>query len=187
LQLHRSVALSRRDASIERAVPLVAAVWRRLSLLVGAFLAPTRRSEPFWHRRDGRSLLAPTRRSEPFWHRRDGRSLSGTDGTVGAFLAPTRRSERVWHRRYGRSLSGTDETVGAFLAPTVRSEPFWHRRDGRSLSGTDETFFGQFGDMWTFWFCTPDLCARTYVGISYGRIGHASCPLQSVHRHFCDV
>ena len=73
-------------------------------------------------------------------------------------MAPTRRSEPLWHRRYGRSLSGTDETVGAF----------WHRRDGRSLYGTDETFLGQFGDMWTFWFCTPDLCARTYVGISYG-------------------
>ena len=102
-------------------------------------------------------------------------------------MAPTRRSEPLWHRRYGRSLSGTDETVGAFLAPTVRSEPFWHRRDGRSLSGTDETFLGQFGDMWTFWFCTPDLCARTYVGISYGRLGHASCLLQLVHRHFCDV
>jgi hypothetical protein len=125
------------------------------------------------------------------------RSLSGTDETVGAFLAPTRRSEPFWHRRDGRSLSGTGGTVGAFLAPARRSAPFWHRRYGRSLSGTDETVgayrhrrdvpFGQFGDMWTFWFCTPDLCARTYVGISYGRLGHASCSLQLVHRHFCDV
>ena len=39
-------------------------------------------------------------------------------------------------------------------------------------------------DGWVVWFCTPDLCARTYVGISYGRIGRASCLLQLVHRHF---
>jgi hypothetical protein len=76
------------------------------------------------------AFLAPTRRSEPFWHRRDGRSLSGTDETVGAFLAPAVRSEPFWHRRDGRRLSGTDGTVGAFLAPTRRSAPI----------GTDETF-----------------------------------------------
>ena len=192
LQLHRSVALSRRDASIERAVPLVAAVWRRLS--INSPLGGIRRTRlcaaPTWMRISRGRRMAPlesTLRLVGFGAH-DCAPHAHLDADLRRTVAPFSRGRRMAPlESTRRSRSGTDETVGAFLAPTRRSEPFWHRRDGRSLSGTDETFLGQFGDMWTFWFCTPDLCARTYVGISYGRIGHASCPLQLVHRHFCDV
>ena len=96
---------------------------------------------------------------------------------------------------YPISICGFDRgtlSAACWRAPTFQCAAFgpwvlmWWR-EIRACSFAAAALLQAPFDGWVVWFCTPDLCARTYVGISYGRLGHASCSLQLVHRHFCDV